>query len=125
MTKKLPPVGKRFPPGVSGNPGGKPKQLLTQDKVSSVLGKFCLMTRIELQEIVQSPKSTMLEVTVASILARAAKDGDYSRLEFLLSRSIGKVTDKVEVKLPQPVVINRPSGEQVELGARMPEGDDD
>jgi hypothetical protein len=39
----------------------------------------------------------MLEVMVASIMARAAKDGDYSRLEFLLARSIGKVKDISEV----------------------------
>ena len=97
MPRKPPPEHSRFKPGQSGNPGGMPKQLLTQDKVSSVLGKFCMMTREELAKIVENPKSPMLDVMVASVMARAAKDGDYSRLEFLLARSVGKVRDISEV----------------------------
>lgn len=90
-----PPIHSRFKPGQSGNPSGKPKGLLSTDEIASLMAKFCRLTRDELQGIVQDPKSSMIEITVASILAKAAKDGDYSRLEFLLTRSIGKVKDVV------------------------------
>lgn len=76
--------------GQSGNPSGKPKQLLTKDKVNAIIGKFSLLNREELQSLVQSPKTPMIEIMVASIMVRAAKDGDYARLSFLLDRSIGK-----------------------------------
>ena len=83
-----------FKPGQSGNPGGKPKQLLTKEKVKGILGKFADMTRQQLQDIIQNPKSSMLEIMVASIMAKAAKDGDFSRMNFILDRSIGRVTSE-------------------------------
>ncbi len=119
MTKKDPRKNLRppFPPGVSGNPSGKPKGLLTNDKVLSVIGKFADMSRAQLQEVIANPKTTMLEVTVASILAQAAKNGDYSRLEFLLSRTIGKVKDQIEISSVKPYLIARPDGSVLELGS--------
>lgn len=84
-----------FKPGKSGNPSGKPKQLLTKDKVSSILGKFATMTRDQLQAVVSDSKSTMIEIMIASVMVRAAKDGDYARLDFLLSRSVGKVKEEI------------------------------
>ncbi len=82
---------KPFVKGQSGNPSGKPKQLLTKDKVKGILGKFADMTRSQLQDIVTDPKSTMLEIIIAAIMVKAAKDGDYGRLSFILDRSIGKI----------------------------------
>lgn len=84
---------KNFVKGQSGNPSGRPKGLLTRAKVEATLGRFSSLTRAQLQEVVQDPASTMLEIMVASVMARAAKDGDASRLAFLLDRSIGKIKD--------------------------------
>jgi hypothetical protein len=56
-----------------------------------------MMTRAELEAVKASTKSSMIEITIAAIFIRAADDGDYSRLEFLLARSIGKVKDIAEV----------------------------
>lgn len=81
-----------------GNPGGgRPKGLLTASEISALIGRFWRYTRDELQAVVNNPKSTMGEIMVASIMARAAKDGDYSRLEGLLARGIGKVKEVSEV----------------------------
>jgi hypothetical protein len=99
MAKLPPPVHSRFKPGVSGNPGGKPAQLLTKDKVAGVLGKFSAMSREQLQEVIQNPRSTMLEIMIASVMAKAAKDGDPHRLDFLLQRSIGKVSDMTTLEV--------------------------
>lgn len=87
-----------FKKGQSGNPSGKPKQLLTKDKVSSILGKFATMTRDQLQDVAADPKSSMIEIMIASIMVKAAKEGDYARLDFLLTRSIGKVKDELELQ---------------------------
>lgn len=99
MAGKGNPANLRPPwkPGESGNAAGKPKGILTRDKVEALMGRFAQMSRAELQDVVQNPKSTMIEIMVAAVMARAAKDGDYARLQFLLDRSIGKVKDVSEV----------------------------
>ncbi len=92
-----PPDHLKWKPGQSGNPSGRPKGQLRRDDVEATIGRFAKLTREELQVIVQSPKSTMLDIMIAGIMAKAAKDGDYARLQFLLDRSIGKVKDVQEV----------------------------
>lgn len=92
---------KHWPKGVSGNPLGKPKQLLTKDKVKSVLGKFCDMSIAELQAVANNPNAKMLEVMVANIMIKAAETGDYSRLDFILNRSIGKVPNDQNESQPE------------------------
>ena len=94
-----PPEHSRFKKGKSGNPSGKPKGLLTVDQVKALFGKMSSCTKQELINIMQNPKSTMLEITTASILAKAAKDGDYSRLNFLLDRTVGRVVEEKNVTL--------------------------
>lgn len=89
--RKPPPEHTRWKPGVSPNPGGRPKSLLTKDKVKGILGKFADMTLQDLENLVKDPQSKMLEIMVASIMVKAAKDGDFSRLNFILDRSIGRV----------------------------------
>lgn len=88
---------KSWKPGQSGNPSGRPKGKLTRDEVEAIMARFTRLSREELQIVVQNPKSTMLEIMVASVMAKAAKDGDCARLNFLLDRSIGKVKDIQEV----------------------------
>lgn len=87
---------KPFKPGQSGNPSGRRKGLLSQSEVQDLMSRFCRMTKEQLQGVVQNPASTMIEIMVAAVMVRAAKDGDYSRFEFLLARSIGKVKDQKE-----------------------------
>lgn len=91
--------------GQSGNPSGKPKGILTKDQVHAVLGRFSSLNREELQAVVNNPKSTMLEIMVASVMVKAAQHGDHARLEFLWSRSIGKVKEEIEHTGNQPQII--------------------
>lgn len=87
---------KPFPKGVSGNPGGKIKGALTGEQIRKNIARLFDMTRDELQAVIQDPKSTMHEIMLASIVAQAAKSGDYSRLEALYVRAVGKAKDVVE-----------------------------
>ena len=116
---------KPFKPGQSGNPSGKPRGLLTRSQVEALISKFSSLTRDQMQVVIQNPKSTMIEIMVASIMAKASKDGDYSRLQFLLERSIGKVKEQLEMLMPKPVVINRRDGTQLILGAEKSESENE
>lgn len=95
--------GKPFPKGVSGNPGGRPKMSpdlskishLTKEKLIIILNEFINLDRDELAAKLQNPKATMLELAVGHIIAKAAKEGDTLRLNFLFDRIVGKVTDVV------------------------------
>jgi hypothetical protein len=71
------------------------------------------MERQELMAVAEDPKATVIELTIASIMMKCIKEGDFSRFEGMLSRAIGKVAD--ELIMPKPMVITRPSGEQIEL----------
>jgi hypothetical protein len=115
---------RKFVPGQSGNPGGKPKQLLTKDKVKGLVDRFYNMSRDDLKDVAKDPKATVIELTIASIMVKCIEAGDFSRFDGMLSRAIGKVAD--EIIMPKPMVIRRPSGETVELTTQAAlEGDDE
>ena len=80
----------RFKPGWKGGPG-RPKGIIRADEVKALMGRFWNMTRVDLKAVVDDQKATMGEIMVAAVMVKAAKDGDYSRLSFLLDRAIGRV----------------------------------
>jgi hypothetical protein len=55
------------------------------------------MTRAQLKEIIEDPKSEIVDIHIASIMAQGVKKGDFSSLASLLDRSVGKVKDISEV----------------------------
>src|SRR4051812_25650975 len=96
-------VKTQFKKGQSGNPGGK-KPLapevrnaahLTKERLITILNEFINLDREQIALKLQDPKATMLELAVGHIIAKAAKDGDTLRLNFLFDRIVGKVTDVV------------------------------
>ena len=106
-------------PGQSGNLSGKPRQLLTKDSVKKLVDRFYHMSADELRKFLTDPKATVIEMTVASIMVKCIEAGDFSRFDGMLSRAIGKVAD--EIVMPRPMVITRPSGEQVTLAVEAPD----
>ena len=129
MARKDPPKATRFKPGQSGNPGGKPKvpddirkaRTLNQIELERTVNRYLYMDRAQVQEAIKNPETPMIELMVASIMAQAAQKGDERRLEFILQRMIGRVTDKIEVKTPTPFVVQRANGDQLVLGAKVEE----
>lgn len=89
---------KPWVPGQSGNPGGKVKNLLTRDRIKSVLSKFSELDQLELTQIVDDQNSKVLDAMVASIMRKIIKDGDAVKLDFLFNRIIGKVKEEIDIK---------------------------
>lgn len=103
MPKKDPKENLRpFKPGQSGNPGGRPKlpddikeaRKLNQVELERIVNKYLYMDREAVKAAISSPKTPMMELMVASIVAQAAQKGDHLRLDFVLNRMIGKVKDE-------------------------------
>lgn len=123
-----PPEHTRWKPGQSGNPAGgqklpddirKARKLTTETFLRLVTDLFH-MSAAELDAYMLRKEATMLELMVGGILQRAAREQDYMRANFLLDRTIGKVSDKVQIELPKPFVITRTDGAQLVLGASLP-----
>lgn len=103
--------GARWRPGQSGNPAGVPRlppemkaiSKLTPSYVKAIIAKLSRMSRDELMSYLESGQVPTLELAVASILMKSVADGDPTRLNFLLDRSVGKVVEERRVQI-QPVV---------------------
>lgn len=85
-----------FKPGQSGNPGGKPKSLLTKAQVKVAFQKFAIKTRKELLVIMEDPNALLLDVMIAAVIMRVIKEGDANKLQFLLDRAVGRVDESAE-----------------------------
>ena len=101
-----PPRETQFKKGQKRHPlAGRPKtppdileaRKVNQAEFERILNKYLYTSRAELKKIIETPGTPMIEVVVASILAQAALKGDQTRLEFVLSRLLGKVKERVEV----------------------------
>lgn len=118
--------GRRFEKGVSGNPSGRPKReaAIRQLKETTYkqfldgLQKYGTLSRAEMQAELMRPDATMFEIMFGQIVASAAK-GDKDARQVLLERLWGKVTEKVEVAKPEPVIIKRANGEEVRLETKL------
>ncbi len=97
MSRPDPPLHSRWKPGQSGNPSGSRKRALTQEKYTELVEKLVLDTpHEELRAIVDEKKGHALQIMLASGILEAIDKGDYSRLESLLARTLGRVKDVVE-----------------------------
>jgi hypothetical protein len=125
--------GRDFTKGQVTNPKGRPKipddvkqaRKLTTLQLITTFNKLIYMTDTDLKAHYQDSKTPVFERIVCKVLHLAEMKGDHYRLDFVLDRLIGKVTDKVEVKVPTPTVITRLNGTIVELGAKLEDDSED
>lgn len=98
----------KFGPGNCANPNGRPKMVdpkvsdysknLTKTAVISALSTMLECSEDELDAILKDRTVPALRKAIASVISRCIKDGDYTRLEFLFNRTIGKVKDEALIE---------------------------
>ena len=112
-----------FKPGVSGNPSGRPKVLKdiaearkqNSNSVARILNRFMNMDFDELKKLMQDPATQTLELMIGRVIVESIKTGDQTRLNFILDRMIGKVVDKMEIKVPKPTMVKILDGPAIML----------
>ena len=118
-------------PFLKGNKqGGKPKvdplvkafKQITYKQFLDGLQKYGAFSREQMKNELARPDATMFELMFGNIVESASR-GDKDARQVLLERLWGKVTEKVEVAHPAPVVIERQSGEQTVLDVEATEAD--
>lgn len=123
----------RWQKGQSGNPAGpgvltpelKKARKLTSKATVEILSKCIFMTRDEISTRLNEPETPGIELAILTVLANCIKHGDATRLNFLLDRLIGKVTDKIEYQLPKPTVMELRGQDAALIIGRMKEEDED
>ena len=94
----------QFKKGNRANPGGRPKlpeavrnlKATTQAEAEASLIAMLRMSKEELSAKLNDPKTSMSELAIGSVIAKAVKEGDQSRLGFVWDRLFGKVKEVVE-----------------------------
>lgn len=128
MTRNRNTSGLRPPwkKGESGNKGGKPPlpdilkktKLHTIDEIKRTISRYFRMDKDGIEAILSNPKIPSLDLIIASTIAKAIEHGDIHKAEYLFTRLVGRVTEKIEVQHPEPVMIQRASGEVIEVGVQ-------
>jgi len=98
---------------------------LTDDTYRKVFSRLVELPLDELEARIEDKKLPALEHILATAIHSAIVSGDIVKLNNPFDRVLGKVSDKVEVTMPKPTIIQRRDGTQVVLGAEMPEKEDD
>lgn len=107
------PMGKPFEKGNKIGRGRPPVPpdlkgitLLSKEQVKRAGSKLLAMSIKDLKAHAKDPATSALEAAIASIILKAHSYGDAPRMEFILSRIVGKVKDEVEVavkvEMPTP-----------------------
>lgn len=122
-----------FKKGQSGNPGGRPKipehlrkvPLLTDQALKYTISMYFEMTCAELEKARYDKKTKSLDAAVITMIQKAINEGDYYTLDGLFNRVVGKVTDKIEHKLPEPTVVEFRNGDKIVHGRAGEEAEDE
>ncbi len=105
--------GRDWEPGQSGNPNGRPAlpgdvreaRKINAIEVTRRITKYLDSTKTDLETAALDPNTPALDLVIIKVIVEAGKTGDHTRLNFLMDRTIGKVTEKIDVKLPKPTIV--------------------
>lgn len=112
--KPVPPVHSRFKKGQSGNPLGgrahspatKALRKLTIDTYREVIELVLTSNLSALKALVENPKTSAVQVGVATAFLKAIKNGDYAVIERIAERIVGKIPDELNVRSKSDTTLN-------------------
>lgn len=95
----------KFKKGVSGNPQGgrlhnpiqRALKNLTIQSYRECIEAVCTGNIDHLKAMVEDPKTSALQVGIARAFLKAIKDGDYTVIERIAERIVGKIPDELNV----------------------------
>jgi hypothetical protein len=93
----------KYEKGYIGGPGRKHGSLTykwgkhTRESIGSVFSEMIEYTLPQLQNRMKEPGCTVLEMMIGSVIMKAIKDGDTTRMNGLLDRVIGRPKEEVEI----------------------------
>ena len=107
-------IEKMFRPGQSGNPKGRPKltpeqrelRKLTIETYKEVIELVLTGNLKELKEMAEDPSTPAIQVGIAMSFMKAIKAGDYTVIERIAERIVGKIPDLVHVTSQNNTNIN-------------------
>ncbi len=118
-----------FKKGEITNPKGRPKtpddiafaKELNKAFVEVKIGELLRKSINELEVLLRDKDKESIDHFIGRIIINGIVTGDHRRLNFLFDRIIGKVTEKVDVQLPAPFLVESIDGETIECGMKMEE----
>jgi hypothetical protein len=101
----VPPIEYRFKKGQSGNPLGsklhnpitRALKKLTIETYREVIELVMSGNNAALEKMIKNPKTSALQVGIATAFQKAIKAGDYGVIERIAERIVGKIPDELNV----------------------------
>jgi len=108
----FPHDGKKFVPGETGNPDGRPRKYVSTlqaqgyklSEVNDAIQALMSMDLEELKTVAGNPKATVLEVTIAMAIKKSIDRGSLYSIETLLTRVYGKPKELTEATGTQKII---------------------
>lgn len=109
----FPHDGKKFEPGETGNPNGRPRKYVSNlqaqgyklSEVNDAIQALMSMDLEELKEVAINPKATVLELTIAMAIKKSIERGSLYSIETLLTRVYGKPKELTEATGTQKIIV--------------------
>jgi hypothetical protein len=104
----------QFKKGQSGNPNGRPRKYVSllkeqgykRSEINDTIQAMMAMDMVELKEVYDNPKATILEKTIANAMRKSLEKGTLYSLETLLSRVFGQPKQEVEQTIIEKPIFN-------------------
>ena len=123
MARGIKTGGKDIKPGEVLNPRGNayPKELQRLDKWTQLtfrlrVQEFLNMTMADLKRILKDSDTQVGDMLIGMVVLEAIKRGDYMRMNSVLDRCIGKVTERMEIIDDKTFIVEKLDGSQIIMG---------